>query len=215
MKDAERLGRYILYQEEGVFPLGADSLDLGRFATVRRGARVCDLGCGSGALALLLCEREENLVLTGVEQSPVAADLARRNFQENGIPATVLTGDLRERGLLPPGEFELVVSNPPWFAQGAGRSGGPARCEESCTLAELCATAGYLTKNGGRFALVHRPERLVDLFAALRAAGLEPKRLRLVQHRSHVPPSAALVEAVRQGQSGLEVLPTLLRQNTP
>ena len=65
-------------------------------------------------------------------------------------------------------------------------------------------------KNGGRFALVHRPERLADLFAALRGAGLEPKRLRLVQHGPDKPPSAALVEAVRQGRPGLEVLPALL-----
>ena len=64
-------------------------------------------------------------------------------------------------------------------------------------------------KNGGRFALVHRPERLADLFAALRGAGLEPKRLRLVQHGPDKPPSAALVEAVRQGRPGLEVLPAL------
>ena len=75
---------------------------------------------------------------------------------------------------------------------------------------DWCAAAGRLLKNGGRFALVHRPERLCDLFAALRSAGLEPKRLRLLQHGLDCPPSAVLLEAVRQGRPGLEILPTLL-----
>ena len=68
----------------------------------------------------------------------------------------------------------------------------------------------YFTKNGGRFALVHRPERLAELFSALSRSGLEPKRLQLIQHDADTLPSAVLVEAVRQGRPGLKVLPTLL-----
>ena len=79
--------------------------------------------------------------------------------------------------------------------------------EEQCTLEQLCAAAARCLKNGGRFALVHRPDRLTDLLCALRAAGLEPKRMQLVQHRADKPPSAVLLEAVRQGRPGLEVLP--------
>ena len=179
---------------------------------MRRLWRVCDLGCGSGALGLLLLEREDSLRLTGVELNAPAVELARRNYTENRVDGAVLPGDLRDPALLPAGTFDLCVSNPPWFPAGAGTSGGPARCEEGCTLAQLCAAAGRLVKNGGRFALVHRPERLADLCAALRGAGLEPKRLQLVQHRPDAPPSAVLVESVRQGRPGLDVLPVLVRE---
>lgn len=212
MRELERLGRYTLRQSDGVFPLGADSVDLARFATLRRNWRVCDLGCGSGALGLLLLEREETLELTGVDRDPKAAALAEQNLRDNGIEGRVVAGDLEDTALLPAGAFDLVVSNPPWFAQGTGRSGGPARCEEEITLAGLCAAAGRLTRNGGRFALVHRPERLAELLAALAQAGLEPKRLRLIQHREDTPPCAVLVESIRQGRPGLEVLPTWIRE---
>ena len=50
MRAPERLGPYVYRQSDGCFPLGADSLRLAAFATVRRGDRVCDLGCGAGAL---------------------------------------------------------------------------------------------------------------------------------------------------------------------
>lgn len=190
MRAPERLGPYLYRQSDACFPLGADTLALGAFATLRRGDRVCDLGCGAGALLLLLAGREGELTLTGIEQSPDDAALARKNLADNGLAGTIYTGDVGEASrALPAGGFSLAVSNPPYFSPRCGR----------------------LVKNGGRFALVHRPERLADLFAALRGAGLEPKRLRLVQHGPDKPPSAALVEAVRQGRPGLEVLPALLQ----
>ena len=65
----------------------------------------------------------------------------------------------------------------------------------------------YLLKSGGRFALVHRPERLCALLADLTGCGLEPKRMQMLQHSPAKPPSAVLLEAVRQGRAGLEVLP--------
>lgn len=211
MASTERLGPYLLRQEN-CFPLGADTLDLAAFATVSRGWTVYDLGCGSGALLLLLAGRMPGLTLRGVERDEKAAATARKNLDENGLSGAVFFGDFMDlRSLLPPGRGDLAVANPPYFSPARGASGGPCRSEETCTLPGLCAAAAYLLKNGGRFALVYRPERLPELLLALKAAGLEPKRLRLVQHRRDCPPRAVLVEAVRQGRPGLAVLPVLIR----
>ena len=206
MLHTEQLGPYTLRWPEGVFPLCGDSLALGGFATVRSGWQVCDLGTGSGVLLLLLAARAERLALHGIERDPLAAQTAQANLANNGLAGRIVQGDLR-RSPFPAGRFDLVVSNPPYFPREAGKSGGAARCEEHGTLEELCAAAGRLTRNGGRFALCHRPERLADLFAALRGAGLEPKRMKLISHGPGHPPSCVLVESVRQGRPGLEILP--------
>ena len=212
MERRESIGQFTLLQRPGVFPLGGDTLALGAFARLRRGERVCDLGCGSGALALLLLSREPSLTVTGLELDEHAAALAEENYRVNALPGQVIQGDLRRvRDLFPAGSFDLAVSNPPYFPAGSGKSGGPSRTEETCTLEEVCAAAGWLVKNGGRFALVHRPERLCDLFCALRACSLEPKRLRFVRARADCPPSAVLVETYKQGKPGLTVLPPELR----
>ena len=214
METEERLGRYTLVQSDDCFKLGADSLALGRFATVRRGFRVCDLGCGVGTLLLLLAERADALALTGIELDALSAELAGRNLRCNSLDGAIVRGDLRDRSLCGAGVFDLVVSNPPWFAQGRGKSGGGARCEETCTLDEVCASAGYLLKNSGRFALVHRVERLAEVFAALQAHQMEPKRLQFTQHTPASAPASVLVEAVRRGKPGLEVLPPILLSGT-
>lgn len=207
----EFIGPFTLQQRPGVFPLGSDSQALGNFTQVRRGETVCDLGCGGGVLGLYLLARESSLRITGLELDETAADLARENFSANGVCARVVQGDLRRvRELFPAGCFDLAVSNPPYFAAGSGYSGGKARMEETCTLEQVCAAAGWLVKNGGRFALVHRPERLCELLCTLRAHDLEPKRLQLVQAGDR-PPSAVLVEAYKQGRPGLSILPVQIR----
>lgn len=204
MEKTEQLGPYTLSWKDGVFPLGGDALALGAFSTVKPGWRVCDLGTGSGVLLLLLARRAENLSLTGIDIDPLSARIARENLAANGLPGEILTGDLRQAPL-PAGGFDLVVSNPPYFPVGSGKSGGPARSEEFCTLSELCAAAGRLVKNGGRFSLCHRPERLTDVLCTLRAHNLEPKRLKLSAHGPDRPPSLLLVETVKQGKPGVSI----------
>lgn len=206
----ERLGPFTYRWSEECFPLGADSLALGEFATVKPGDRVVDLGCGAGLLMLLCARRETRLTLTGVEIDPAAAGLARENLKENGLEGRVLTCDLE--AVDPAIRADLVISNPPWYPRGAGKEGGPGRMEE-CTLDGLCRAAEGCLGHGGRFTLVHRPERLTDLLSALRGAGMEPKRLQFCRHDLEKTPYAVLVEAVKGGRPGLTVLPDRLSRS--
>ena len=86
--------------------------------------------------------------------------------------------------------------------------------DETCPVEDLCRRAGKLTRTGGRFAVVYRPERLAELFAALHAARLEPKRMELLSYDRKKPPYAVLVEAIKDGGPGLEVLPMRFQSET-
>lgn len=209
----ETLGPYRLRQREGLPKLGRDSLLLGAFAALRPGWRVCDLGCGSGALALLLARRAAGLTLDGLDLLPDCAALAAENLRANGLTGCVLTGDVaalpRE---LPAGQYDLVIANPPYFAAGRGGAAAGARgtARTGVSFAPWCAAARRLLKNGGRFALCARPDRLVELLAALTACGLEPKRLQCVQSADGRPANLILLESAAQGKPGLELLPVLI-----
>jgi tRNA1Val (adenine37-N6)-methyltransferase len=102
------------------------------------------------------------------------------------------------------------VSNPPYYAEGRGKSSlkdgrASAREERTCTLADVCAAASYLTRWGGLFALVHKPERLAEVICALRENGLEPKRLRFVQYNAEAAPNLILIESRRGGKPSLRI----------
>lgn len=202
----ERIGPYVYRWEAGCFPVTADSLALGEFVTLGRGERVLDMGCGAGLLLLKCAAREPTLTLLGVESDPACAALARENLAANGLDGIILTGDAAAP--LPPamGRAAVVVTNPPWFPPGTGEQAGPAKTEGR-PLAQWLAGARRALIPGGRCALVHQAGRLVDVLEALRGAGLEPKRLQLIQHTAGAPASAVLVEGVLGGAPGLSILP--------
>ena len=166
-------------------------------------------------LGVLLAQRQGDLTLDGIDIVPDSAELAAYNLTANGLTGTIHHGDLNHcRQWAPrPGGYDLVISNPPYFAPNTGKTAEgarkTARSEEACTVEGLCAAAGWLLHTGGRFALCYRAERLAALFSALERSGIEPKRLQLVQHSPTHPPKIVLVEGVRMGRPGLKVLPTL------
>ena len=207
----------VLYHAPGVFPMGTDSILLADFSSSCRAGNVIDLGTGSGILAILSASTRPSALVTAIELSPAACALARKNFVANSLSerVTLLQGDIRDhRILIPAGRADLVLSNPPYFQSGSGPDAiaglSQARGDSSCNIEELCQAAGWATRWGGAFCLLWRPERLCDLFCALRASGLEPKRLRTVRHDRKHEISLLLIEARRGGRSGLKWEPELL-----
>lgn len=202
----------------GAFSLGTDAVLLSDFAAKKPAKRACDLGCGTGIISVLLGWNDPYVSVDGIELQPEWADLARANVTLCKLDdrINIITGDLRRhRNFLTAGAYDLVVSNPPYYAAGSGKSAerestATAREERTCTLGDVCAAAAYLTRWGGRFALVHKPERLTEIICTLRTNGLEPKRLRMVQHKSAAAPNLILIESRRGGNPSLTVEPPLI-----
>ncbi len=210
-------GLKIIQQVDG-FRFSLDAVLLAHFATVKRGAAAVDLGAGTGVLGLLLAARGAASV-TGVELDPDMAAMAGRSIVLNGLEGrlAVLCADVRSiasGGLLAAKRWDLVVANPPYRSPvgGAVSPRGAvalARHELAGGLDEFVAAAAYLLKERGRLAMVHLPERLADIVGAMRAAGLEAKRLRLVHPAPDKAAKLMLVEGVRGARPGLAVEPPL------
>ena len=200
------------------FSLGTDAVLLSSFAGTAGVKRVCDLGTGAGIIALLIAYNNPDLSVDAVEIDGPSAEAAEENAVINGLSdrMNVICGDLREyRSLLPAGAYDLVVSNPPYFKAGSGipasgDAAARARDERTCSMSDLCAAAAYLTRWGGRFAVVHRPERLSELMCSMTAVGLEPKRMRFVQYSAVSAPNLVLLEARRGGNPSLSIEPPLI-----
>ena len=210
------------FLSDRAFNIGTDAVMLYAFCRKMRAKRVCDLGCGSGVIGQLLAFSNENITVTGVELQKASAEAAMENAMLNGLEARfeVICGDLREYKKLPltSGSFDLVVMNPPYFKTARGKTVSDdateiSRDERFCTLEDACTAAAYLTKWGGRFCMVHRPERLAEVITTMSNKGLEPKTLRFVQHRSDSQPSLILIEAVRGAKPALNILPPLVLTN--
>ena len=205
------------FEQSEHFRLGTDSVLLADFVNIGTRRSGIDLGCGSGILPLLLLTKSAALHMTGLEINPDAARIARANIAANSLDerCDIVLGDIRRcRDLFKTGRFDLVVSNPPYFAAGSGKLSpdadkAAARGEVLCSLEDVCRAAAYLCRTGGVFCLVHRAERLADVICLLRETGFEAKRMRTVAHSPDKEPSLVLIEARRGAGTGLKIMPPL------
>ena len=220
--DLERNG-YQIIQDAKRFCFGMDAVLLSGFARVKDGARVIDLGTGTGIIPILLEAKTGAAHLTGLEIQPDSADMARRSVKLNGLEnkIDIVTGDLKEAGsLFDAASFDVVTSNPPYMIGQHGIANPEdakaiARHEVLCTLRDVIEQAAKLLRPGGNFFMVHRPFRLAEIMVLLHEYKLEPKRMQLVYPYVDKEPNMVLIEANRGGRPRMTVEKPLIVYQEP
>lgn len=218
----ERNGYHII-QDTGRFCFGMDAVLLSGFARVKEGARVLDLGTGTGIIPILLEAKTGAAHLTGLEIQEDSADMARRSVRLNGLEhkIDIVTGDIKEAGsLFDAASFDVITCNPPYMIgrhgiTNEGDAKAIARHEILCTLEDVVSQTARLLKPGGNFFMVHRPFRLAEIMTVLTAYKLEPKRMRLVYPFVDKEPNMVLIEANRGGRPRMTVEKPLIVYREP
>lgn len=210
--DLERNGYGIIQRKDG-FCFGMDAVLLSGFVQVKLGEKVLDLGTGTGIVPILLEAKTAGRHFTGLEIQEEIVDMAKRSVRLNQLEEKIciVQGDIKEAGaLFSRASFDVVTSNPPYI-QSAGGLKNPgevkaiSRHEILCTLEDVVREAGKLVRPGGRFYLVHRPQRLIEIISVMKRYALEPKRLKFVHPFLNREANMVLIEAVRGGGSMVKV----------
>lgn len=223
MKETVDLGGgYTLFQPEGVYPCGTDAVLLAAFAAESgEGGRFCDLCCGSGVVAVLVCRRRPDASFRAVDISQKACETAAKNAEINGLTdrMIVVEGDVKEVDkVLGKAAFDCVTVNPPYMKAGSGRlpADEPTRVavrETLCTAADVIKASAYLLRDGGSLFIVHRAERREELLSLMSENGLCPKVVRPVLPEPGAKSRIFLARAVKGGSGEAEEKPLILREN--
>ncbi len=211
-----------IIQHEDHFCFGLDAVLLARFAFPKNNDKIIDLGTGTGIIPIMtsgLCT-SENIV--GVDIQECMCKLAGRSVELNGLQdrVKIIQADLKNiKELFDAKSFSLVISNPPYIKRGNGivnelSQKAISRHEVLCTLADVAFAAGYLLKDGGRFVMVHKPERIIECCDEMRKNGIEPKRAQFIFPKTDKLPSAMLIEGVKGANEGFRILrPIIVMDN--
>ncbi len=192
---------------------GTDAVLLSSFSSAKRKDICCDLGTGCGIIPLLLLREDVGERITAVEIQKNACELVEEAIKLNHLEEKleIINCDLRDFAKnLPMGKFSLVTFNPPYFSKDSGQSSPNlstriARHEIMSDIFEGAKCAAYILKYGGRFCICHRPERLCDVFQAMRENNIEPKRMAFCTRQKGMKPFLVLVEGKKGGKCGLKV----------
>lgn len=215
--DLQRNGLRIIQRTDG-FRFGTDAVLLADFAGVKKGERVADMGTGTGVLPLLLSARAQDTTFDAFEIQSDVADMASRSVQLNGLENRIRihNADCRDAAARIGHECcQLVVSNPPYTKGGAGlvspeQTRALSRSDSDCPIEAWIAACARVLKNGGRLCCVFPAPRFLELCDAMRAARVEPKRVRFVAARESASPKLVLVEGLKGGRPSLHIQPLLI-----
>ena len=212
LDDLQRNG-YKLIQNTKIFCFGMDAVLLCAFSKINEGDTVLDMGTGNGVIPILLKGRTEGKHFTGLEIQDINIDMARRSVVYNGIEADVeiVQGDIKEASKIFGGaSFDVVTTNPPYMNENHGLQNPEshkaiARHEILCTLEDVIREGAKVLKPGGRFYMVHRPQRLTEIIELMKQYRVEPKRLRMVHPFVNKDANMVLIEGVRGAKPMIKV----------
>lgn len=210
----------IIQKREG-FRFGIDAVLLANFANVKKKHKVMDLCTGTGIVPFIIKGKKEPEKIVGLEIQNKFVEMANRSIKINGFNDTMefLHGDLKDKELLKSiGRFDVVTVNPPYKLKKSGIVNpndkyAIARHEVMCNLDNVIEACRIVLKDNGRLYMVHRPERLADIFCIMRKYKIEPKRVQMVHPNTKKPANILLVEGQRDGGAYLKWEPPIYVYN--
>ena len=214
---------YQIIQNPNKFCFGMDAVLLSGFAKVKQNETCLDLGTGTGIIPILLEAKTPGKQFVGLEIQEESASMARRsvllNKQEEKVQ--IVTGDIKEASsIFGAASFDVVTSNPPYMTNQHGLQNPDlpkaiARHEVLCTLDDVVRETARVLKPNGRFYMVHRPFRLVEIISCMTKYKLEPKRMKFVYPYVDKEPNMVLIEAIKGAKSMVKVEAPLIVYKEP
>ena len=211
--DLEFKNLKIIQNKDG-FCFGIDSVLLSDFAkNIKKDSMVLDLGTGTGIIPILLCGKTKLKKVTGIELQEEVAKMAKKSIKLNNLEDkfNVINENILNLNKIYENQtFDVIVSNPPYKKKDTGITNENekkiiSRHEISASLEDFIKISKDLLKDKGEFYMVHRPERLVDIFELMRKYKIEPKILKMVYSYKNKEPKLILIKGVKNAKPFLKV----------
>lgn len=190
------------------YSFGIDSIILLNFAKMKKNKTLIDIGAGSGILSLGANDMYKLKKVTAIEIQESKANLLKENLKLNNIEnIEVINEDLNYVDF-PINSADYIITNPPYYKISDNISNTSeefliSRQEKYLNLDDIFAFANKTLKDKGKLFLIHKPNRMVEIFA--KSANLKAKRLRFISSKATTKPEFMLIEFVKNAKDGLKI----------
>lgn len=209
------LGTSLMIEQNSKQAFNLDTILLAHFVKIPAKSKlILDIGTGAGALMLYLSQKTRAKII-GVEiqeerflQASFNITLNHLEKQCSAVLSNIKTYENKN--------LDCIVSNPPFFKVNEKSNLNEdledtiARHEVELNLDELAKHASRLLKFGGKFFMIHRPDRFAEIIDVFHQYQLEVKRVRFVHPYIDEQANHVLIEAMKNGNSGVVLEPPLI-----
>lgn len=212
----------IIYQNDDYFAFSLDSVLLANFVTIKLSdKKIVDFCCGNAPIPMLMSFRTKARIF-GVELQKEIYLMGYDSVKENKMDMQIelINDDVKNiNNLFEAESMDVVTCNPPYFKYQDNSLVNNndiktiARHEVKLNLEDVIKASKYVLKSGGTFAMVHRPDRMIEIINLMQKYGIEPKKIRLVYPKMGKDANILLIEGIKNGKTGLKVLSPLYTHN--
>jgi tRNA1Val (adenine37-N6)-methyltransferase len=166
--------QFSVNQDQTAMKIGTDGVLLGAWTPIENNPKsVLDIGTGTGIIALMLAQRSEAEQIDALEIDESAYEQAVENFENSpwGDRLFCFHAGLDEFVDDPEDEYDLIVSNPPFFSEdyrSENEQRDLARFQEAMPFEELVEAADLLLSENGIFSVIipfNEEDRFIELCA--------------------------------------------------
>ncbi len=207
-----------IYQDTDMFHFSLDSVLLPNFVTInQKTKKILDIGTGNAVIPMILSTRTKANI-TGVEIQEKSFQLGEQSIIYNHLEKQIslIHSDIKDyANTCESDTYDVITCNPPFFKVEEQSHLNDkdektiARHEVALTLEDIMKVSKKILKNNGLLAIVHRPERLLDILTFMREYNIEPKKIQFVYPKQKKEANIVLVEGSKNGKKGLKILPPI------
>lgn len=200
------------------FNFSLDSVLLCNFVTINKNTKkIIDFCTGNAPIPLILSQKTSANIV-GVELQEDVYNLAEKSVDINNLNDQIQLLNMNVKNLTEKFEtdtFDLITCNPPYFKMSSksnlneNKIKTVARHEVEINLDDIFQISKKILKNNGSIALVHRPDRLIEIIEKMRKNNIEPKRIQFVYPKYKSESNILLIEGTKNGKPGLKILPPM------
>lgn len=190
------------------YSFGIDSILLLDFAKMKRGKNLIDIGSGSGILSLGAYSYYKLKEVFAIEIQKEKAKLLKENLKLNNIDNIHIINNNLNKVDFKINSIDYIITNPPYYKikDNIGNKSEEfliSRQEKYLNLDNIFSFANKTLKDKGKLFMIHKPERMVDIFNA--CTNIKPKRLRFVSSTYDKKPQFILIEFVKNANDGIKI----------
>lgn len=203
-----------IFVDKDAYNFTSDATILAEFVEVKPNQKIVEACAGSGVVSLLLtCKGATDILCIEIQSQ--MAQMCQKSVTYNNLDDKIkVVCDDFQNSPKYLREVDVLVCNPPYYKPQREMSKNPkirlSKFESTMSLQSFVATASKILRSKGILYMCYDTQRFCELVACLQQHNLTPKQILFAQKDINSKPSCVFVKAVKDGNSGMQVLPVLI-----
>ncbi|MBR4830402.1 MAG: tRNA1(Val) (adenine(37)-N6)-methyltransferase [Bacilli bacterium] len=218
INDLLNINNMKIVQDTDYFNFSLDSVLLSNYVEPKKDDKIIDFCSGNCPVPMILTTKtKEKIYAVEIQKEVYKLGLESIKLNKLDKQIELLNMDVKDViSKFNTDSFDIITCNPPYFKtnemtkQNDNEIKRIARHEICITLDDIFKVSKKLLKNNGKIVMIHRPERLEEIFKSMKDNNITPKIIQFIYPKEGQNSNMIIIEGRKNARKGIKVLPPII-----